>query len=149
MSAPLPAWSEPFAADHRATLERIAPFGIVDRSWAFGSGDGAGAIVAVVDSGIEASHPAVGGAVRESVRVELDGDDAAVVPDEPIDAVGHGTACAGIVHALAPAATLLSIRVLGADNRGKGIAFATGLEWAISRGASVINLSLSSRSESM
>ncbi|MEA2519848.1 MAG: hypothetical protein QOF49_1928 [Chloroflexota bacterium] len=149
MSAPLPAWSEPFSADHRIMLDRRRPFGIADRAWAFGAGDGAGVVVAVVDSGIEATHPAVGGTVRESVRVELDGDEARIVPDEPIDAVGHGTACAGIVHALAPAATLLSVRVLGADNRGKGIAFATGLEWAISRGASVINLSLSSRSESM
>ena len=149
MSTPLPAWSEPFAADHRATLDRLAPFGVVDRMWAFGPGDGAGVVVAVVDSGIEGRHPAVGGALRESVRVELDGDEAVIVEDEPIDAVGHGTACAGIVHALAPAATLLSIRVLGADNKGKGLAFAAGLEWAISHGASVINLSLSSRSESM
>src|SRR6185369_9034037 len=83
------------------------------------------------------------------VRVELHGDDAQIVPDEPIDAVGHGTACAGIIHGLAPGATILSVRVLGADNRGKGLAFATGLEWAIEHGASIVNLSLSSRSESL
>ncbi|MBA2381816.1 MAG: S8 family serine peptidase [Chloroflexi bacterium] len=149
MSQLLPAWSEPFATDHRAALRRLQPFGPIDRSWAFGSADGDGVVVAIVDSGVEGGHPAVGGALRESVRVELQGEDAAVVPDEPIDAVGHGTACAGIVHALAPKATLLSVRVLGSDNRGKGLAFATGLQWAIENGASIVNLSLSSRSESL
>jgi subtilisin len=53
------------------------------------------------------------------------------------------------VHALAPRARLISARVLGPDNRGKGLAFAAGLEWAIDQGAAVINLSLSSRSEAM
>lgn len=149
MSTALPAWSEPFAADRRVGLARQVPFADIDRAWAFGDASGAGVVVAVVDSGIEGDHPAVGGMLRESVRVELDGDDATIVPDEPIDAVGHGTACAGIVHRLAPEATFLSVRVLGADNRGKGLAFAAGLDWAVGQGASIINLSLSSRSESM
>jgi subtilisin family serine protease len=145
----LPAWAEAFAADHRADLRRIAPFGAVGRAWAFGAGDGAGITVAVIDSGVEGAHPAVGGALRESVRVEVDGEDTTVVEDEAVDLVGHGTACAGIIHALAPAASLVSVRVLGSDNRGKGLAFAAGLDWAIARGASVVNLSLSSRSEAM
>jgi len=149
MSVGLPAWSEPFSAGHRSDLVRATPFVAVDRAWAFGAGDGAGVTVAIVDSGVEGDHPAVGGALAASVRVELDGEDSRVVDDEPFDVVGHGTACAGIVHGLAPAADLLSIRVLGADNRGKGQAFAAGLEWAIDHGASIINLSLSSRSEAM
>jgi len=146
---PLPAWAEAFAGAHRADLGRVAPFVGIDRAWAFGAGDGAGVTVAVIDSGVEASHPAVGGALVESVRIELDGDDPRVVRDEPIDAVGHGTACAGIIHALAPKAELVSVRVLGPDNRGKGLAFAAGLGWAIDRGAAVVNLSLSSRSEAL
>ncbi len=149
MSQPLPAWSEPFTADRRAALQRLAPIEAIDREWAFGSADGEGVVVAVVDSGIEGAHPALAGRLRESVRVELDGDDAMIVPDDPVDAVGHGTACAGIVLGLAPRVTLLSVRVLGSDNRGKGLAFATGLRWAIDRGASIVNLSLSSRSEAL
>ena len=149
MTQGLPAWSEPFATDHRDGLRRLAPFEAVDRAWAFGDGSGAGVVVAVVDSGIEGSHPAVGGALRESVRVELQGDEATIVADKPVDAVGHGTACAGIIHGLAPGASIVSVRVLGSDNRGKGVAFATGLQWAIERGASVVNLSLSSRSEAL
>lgn len=149
MRQPLPAWSEPFAADHRAGLRRPAPIAAINRDWAFGPGDGAGVIVAIVDSGVEGGHPAVGDRLRESVRVELDGDAASIVVDEPVDAVGHGTACAGIIHGLAPRADLLSVRVLGADNRGKGVAFAAGLRWAIEHGASIVNLSLSSRSEAL
>ena len=141
--------TEPFAAAHRTDLARAAPFTAVDRDWAFGAGDGAGITVAVIDSGVEGGHPAIGDSLVESVRVELDGDETSVVPDEPVDAVGHGTACAGIIHALAPAASLISIRVLGADNRGKGLAFAAGLAWTIERGVSVVNLSLSSRSEAL
>jgi subtilisin len=77
------------------------------------------------------------------------GDDVVVVDDQPVDVVGHGTACASVIHALAPDATLVSVRVLNPDNRGKGPVFAAGLEWAIEQGAGVINLSLSSRSEAM
>ncbi len=145
----LPAWSAPFAEQARGGLDRQRPFGPLGRDWAFGDSGGDGVTVAIVDSGVDGAHPAVGGSLAASVRVELDGEDVTVVDDGPIDVVGHGTACAGIVHGLAPRARLISARVLGADNRGKGLAFAAGLEWAIDQGAAVINLSLSSRSEAL
>ena len=106
-----------------------APLGLVDRAWAFGDGRGEGVTVAIVDSGVEGDHPAIGGRLRQSVRVELHGEDASVVDDVAVDVVGHGTACAGIIHDLAPAAEFVSVRVL-ANNRAKGAAFAAGLEWA-------------------
>jgi subtilisin family serine protease len=146
----LPAWGEPFAEGRRDALARTGPWGRADRAWAFGDGSGSGLRVAIVDSGIEGSHPAVGGRLVESVAVERRGEDWEIVPAPPLDVVGHGTACAGIIHALVPAAELVSIRVLGADNRGNGGAFATGLQWAIeASGASVVNLSLSSRSDAL
>jgi len=145
----LPAWSEPFAGPDRARLARARPFGTVARAAAFGGTDGGGLRVAIVDSGVEAAHPAVGGRVVESVRVELTGDDVAILPDPGQDVVGHGTAAAGIIHSIAPGADLLSIRVLGPDNRAKGLAFLAALEWAIESGASVVNLSLSSKSEAL
>ena len=103
-----------------------------------------------LDSGVEADHPAVGGRLIRSLRVEP-GDDGPRVVDDPdrADLVGHGTACAGIVHAIAPEAELMSIRVLGADNRGAGEALAAALDWAIGEGIGVVNLSLSSRSDAM
>jgi len=146
----LPAWGEAFAAGARDGLGRAGPWGRLDRSWAFGDGLGRGLRVAIVDSGVEADHPAVGGRLVESLAVERRGEAWEVVPAEATDVVGHGTACAGIIHALAPEADLVSVRVLGADNRGNGGAFATGLLWAIEQsGASVVNLSLSSRSDAL
>ena len=122
----------------------------MDRELAFGGSDGTGVTVAIIDSGVDGSHPAVGGRLVASVRVEPRDDGPEVLADpEMIDVVGHGTACAGIVHELAPGADLVSVRVLGPDNRGKGAIFAAGLEWAIERGAAVVNLSLSSRSEAL
>jgi subtilisin family serine protease len=115
----------------------------------FDGADGAGVTVAVIDSGIEPDHPAVGGRVVRSVRVELDGETTRVVDDAGTDVVGHGTACAGIIHGLAPAADLVSVRVLGPDNRAHGLAFAAALEWLVTEGIGVANLSLSSRRESL
>jgi subtilisin len=146
----LPAWSEPFVGERRDALARLGPFGAVDRDFAFGGSDGSGVRVVIVDSGVEPDHPAVGGRLVASLRVEPTDEDPIVVEDsEAIDVVGHGTACAGIIHSLAPAAELISIRVLGPDNRGKGTNFAAGLIWAIEHGATVVNLSLSSRSEEL
>jgi subtilisin family serine protease len=147
----LPAWTEPFAAGHREALARVVPFGAFDRDAAWGGADGSGVTVAVIDSGVEGSHPDLGGMVGRSVNVEFDLHDEPLIVDdaEAIDVVGHGTACAGIIHSLAPAAEILSIRVLGPENRGKGTLFAAGLEWAIREGVSVVNLSLSSRSEAL
>jgi subtilisin family serine protease len=150
MTATVPAWSEAFASEARGGLAREGPFGRLDRDEVFGAADGAGVFVAVVDSGVDADHPAVRGRVVRRMRVDLDGEDARVVVDpDAADLVGHGTACAGIIAGIAPAAELISIRVLGADNRGKGRAVAAAVDWAIDQGVGVVNLSLSSRSEAM
>jgi subtilisin len=146
----LPAWSDAFLADARDGLARPRPFGVMDRAEVFGDSDGAGVTVAVIDSGVEPGHPAIGGRLVRSLRVETSDNGIRVVEDpDAVDLVGHGTACAGIIHAIAPGADLVSIRVLGADNRAGGAAFASALEWAIEQSYGVINLSLSSRSEPM
>ena len=148
MTLDLPAWSEPFRGPDRSQLDRSSPWGRVDRDWAFGDGSGRGVTVAILDSGIEGDHPAIGGRLRRSMAVSLvDGVPTVSAADGEGDLVGHGTACAGIIHGLAPEAELISVRVLGAENRGKGSVFAAGLDWVIDSGASVVNLSLSSRSE--
>ncbi len=146
----VPAWSEPFSAAARDRLTRLPPLETIDRAWAFGGATGRGVRVAILDSGLESDHPALHGRVAESVAVELDRDgEPHVVADDHGDLFGHGTACGGIILSLAPEAELVSVRVLGSDLRGKGPAFAAGLEWALEHGVRVANLSLSSKSEAM
>jgi len=145
---PAPAWSEPFRLERLAEIHQRRPIPTPEAPpWL--EADGAGVTVAIIDSGIEADHPAVGGRLLRSVRVELDGDDAEVVDEEPVDVVGHGTACAGVIHALVPQADLVSVRVLGSNNRAKGLAFAYAVDWVIEQGIAVANLSLSSRSDDL
>jgi subtilisin len=146
----LPAWSAAF--DGVATV-RALPLADV-REWAFGGATGAGVRVAVVDSGVDATHPAVG-AVARSVAVRRDpdppeGDDGIRFEEGPHDdLVGHGTACAGIVRLFAPEAELWSVRVLGANLKGQGALLVAGVDWAVEQGAEVLNLSLSSKSRAM
>jgi len=144
----LPAWSEPFAAPRRQIRRSLRVRG-VSREWAWGGATGKGVRVGIIDSGLENSHPRLHGRVVENVTVELGKAGPTVVPDGPVDMFGHGTACGAIILDLAPEVELVSIRVLGADLRGKGTAFAAGLEWAIEQGLEVCNLSLSSKSESL
>jgi subtilisin family serine protease len=145
----MPAWTEPFLASRRADLVHGSPFSHYDRNDAWGGATGAGVTVAVIDSGIDPDHPAVG-AVKRSVKVERDGDEFSIVEDlERVDLVGHGTACAGIIRSIAPEAELVSVRVLGADNKSSGVAFTHALDWVITQGFDVANLSLSSRSEDL
>jgi subtilisin len=142
-----PAWSEPFIGEAVAGLARRARLDRIDREWAFDGATGRGVTVAIIDSGIEAHHPALAGRVRAQVAVELEDGDPVVVDDTEGDLFGHGTACGGLIIDLAPEVELVSIRVLGPDLKGRGAAFLGGLEWAIDQGVDVVNLSLSSKSE--
>lgn len=120
----------------------------LDPEWAFAGATGQGVRVAVVDSGVEAGHPSLGSAVDAAAGVAFAVAEGGQVErrDGPHDdAFGHGTACAGIVHELAPEAQIVSVRVLGADGSGKAAAFLAGLEWAVDAGFDVINLSLGTR----
>ncbi len=144
----LPAWSEPFVGESSGLLRSVR-VGSIDRDWAWEGSTGAGTTVAIIDSGLERDHPALRGRVVESVAVEMVDGEATVVPDDAGDLFGHGTACGGIILGLAPEVELVSVRVLGADLRGKGTAFLAGLEWAVERGIQVANLSLSSKSAAL
>jgi subtilisin family serine protease len=106
---------------------------------------GAGAVVAVVDSGVMAGHPDLQGRLRAGYDfVENDAT--------PQDENGHGTHVSGIVAAntdnaigiasVAPGATILPVRVLDANGSGDSTTVAKGIEWAVEQGAQVINLSL-------
>ncbi|MFC0507741.1 type VII secretion-associated serine protease mycosin [Micromonospora costi] len=112
---------------------------------------GSGVTVAVVDSGVSATHPLLKGQVRE-------GADFNNLPSNQgqCDLVGHGTTVAGIIAGradtnvpftgIAPQARILPIRVLAEqrapDDEALPAEIAKAIRWAVDHGADVINLSL-------
>jgi len=146
-----PAWSEQFDPQAIQPLLHIGPIAELTPEWAYGGSTGKGIRVAVVDSGVEYDHPAVGDSVKGGVLVEFDEEAENLIryePDDPpMDVAGHGTACAGIIHALAPEAEIYSVRVLGSNMKGRAIQFAGGLDWAIENNIQVVNMSLSTAKE--
>jgi subtilisin family serine protease len=119
----------------------VPPFDEITAEWAWGGSTGAGVRVAVIDSGIDASHPAIGGRIDYVSIRESDGE--LVFDRMPhTDVFGHGTACAGIVRSLAPECELTSVQVLGRLLQARGNIFIAGLRWAIENGMQVCNLSL-------
>lgn len=108
-----------------------------------------GVLVAVVDSGVDAAHPAFAGRVVGQHDLVGDG--------ETGDPQGHGTHVAGTAAGgaidcgagpatigVAPTAYILSVRVLDARGRGTVGDVVDGIRYAADRGAAVINLSLGS-----
>ena len=62
----LPAWSQSFAPEAIQQLVAEGPFAKITRQWAWGRSTGKGVRIAIVDSGVEWDHPAVGN--RISIR---------------------------------------------------------------------------------
>jgi subtilisin len=142
-----PAWSSQFSSQALQQVESIGPLSQLTPEWAWGGSTGEGVKVGVIDSGVEHDHPALEGRVAGGTVVEMDRRTKSQVrfkeDDPPSDIFGHGTACAAIIHGLAPEAELYSIRVIGRDLSGKAMQFAGGIQWAIEHGMQVVNMSLS------
>jgi thermitase len=101
-------------------------------------------IVAVIDTGVDYTHPDLAGAVIKGPDVVNDDDD-------PMDDQGHGTHCAGTVGAaangtgivgVAHGASILAIKVLNSRGSGNNVDIAAGIDAAVKGGAQVISLSL-------
>jgi subtilisin family serine protease len=106
-------------------------------------GRGRGVRIAVLDSGIEASHPAFAGRpLCEDLAVVEDGHKLKVVPGEGRDLFGHGTAVAGVIRQVAPEAEIGSIRVLGESLSARTAIILEGARQAIDRGFHILNCSL-------
>jgi subtilisin family serine protease len=137
-----PAWSGPFSTGVVPILPAVSPLDDISAEWAWGGSSGAGVKVAVIDSGIDANHPAIGQPVSGYVTIQRRQQSLIFDESPHDDAYGHGTACAGIIRGLAPDCELYSIKVLGPALTGEGAVFAAGLRWAIENGMHVCNLSL-------
>jgi thermitase len=108
-------------------------------------------IVAVLDSGVSASHPDITGKVLAGYNFVSNNTDTS-------DDNGHGTAVAGLTSAstnngagmaaVSWASPVLPVKVLGADGSGTYSGIANGITWAADKGARIINLSLGGTSSS-
>lgn len=103
---------------------------------------GEGIKVAILDSGVEAGHPDLGGVVlSDDCALVIEGSELKVVDGGGRDVYGHGTAVAGIVREMAPLAQIGSFRVLGAGLRSRSEVIAAGVQLALRRGYHVLNCS--------
>jgi minor extracellular serine protease Vpr len=117
---------------------------------------GEGVVVAIIDTGIDWTHPAFGGfakAPNEKVVYAV-----SYTGEPPIDNFGHGTHVAGIIAGdgdykgtprgdsqmtgMAPKAKLMGYKVLSASGSGSATNIVMAMEDAVKRGAQVMNLSL-------
>jgi subtilisin family serine protease len=102
-------------------------------------------VVAVVDTGVDASHPDLKGALVPGWNFVKGNAD-------PTDDHGHGTAVAGVIGARSNNRTgaagvcwrclVMPIKVLDAKGSGDDTLIAGGIVWAVDHGAQIVNLSL-------
>ncbi|WP_189110884.1 S8 family serine peptidase [Streptomyces camponoticapitis] len=112
--------------------------------------DGTGVKIAVLDTGIDSTHPDLAGQVVAERNFSTD--------TELQDANGHGTHVAstaagtgagsgGRYKGVAPGARLINGKVLNAAGSGLTSGILAGMEWAVAQGADVVNMSLGSADE--
>jgi hypothetical protein len=98
--------------------------------------------VAVIDTGLDLSHPMFSGHLM-STTTWLDYVDADTTPQEVAGTFyGHGTGVGGLILQVAPKATLLPLRVLGPDGTGSIANVIAAINAAIAAKVDIINLSL-------
>jgi len=108
---------------------------------------GHGVKVAIVDSGIDATHPDLKGRIAGGVCLRLEADDQlGFIPDFD-DTVGHGTACAGIVAKKAPQSELYAVKILDENLATQERLLAHAIRWCADNGINVVNLSLGTTNE--
>lgn len=135
------------------SLDRIE----IEEAWKTNTGEGT--VVAVVDSGVDLTHPDLAANLLPAGDADFvepkgecpEGSKPRCVQDGPLDEYGHGTHVAGIIAAVrnngigvagvAPDAKLLPVRVLDEAGDGTGD-IAAGVRYAADNGADVINMSL-------
>lgn len=128
----------------QARLDKSVPQIGAPKAWAAGY-DGKGVRIAVLDTGVDATHPDLKTQVTQSKNFSTAAD--------ATDHYGHGTHVASIAagtgaksggtyKGVAPGAKILNGKVLDDDGFGSDSSILAGMEWAAAQGADVVNLSL-------
>jgi hypothetical protein len=115
---------------------------------------GSGTIVAVLDTGLDMTHPVFTDGVADGGHDFVDGDGSPAEGRNGNDdndngmvdeAYGHGTYVAGIVRLVATDARILPIRILDTDGTTSAWRILQGVDRAVNAGAQVINMSFGGR----
>lgn len=104
---------------------------------------GNGVTVAVLDTGLDLTHPLFAGRLVQGfdfVDFDTNPSEVGTTAGGPY---GHGTHVAGLIALVAPEAKIMPLRVLDQNGVGNVWVLAEALAYAVDHGASVINLSLS------
>lgn len=139
----------------KANLADSVPLIGAPQMWTSYGADGQGVRVAVIDTGIDYTHPDLGGGFGPGFKV-IGGYDFVHGDSDPMDDQGHGTHVAGIIAAsgavkgVAPGVKLLAYKVLDELGSGQYSTIIAGIDRAVdpdqnpltNDGAQVINLSL-------
>ncbi len=120
---------------YEATISESVPFIGADRVWQDYGATGEGVVVAVLDTGIDYTHPALGEGFGTGFKV-IGGYDFVGHDDDPMDENDHGTHVAGIIAAqsdsligVAPDASLMAVRVLDRHGFGSTTCILQGIEY--------------------
>jgi thermitase len=111
---------------------------------------GAGVTIAVLDTGVDPSHPALAGRLVQGFDfVDLDADPSEEGVYGQDIAYGHGTHVAGLVALAAPDAKIMPLRILKPDGTGNSWLLAQAIRYAVDHGVGVMNLSYSVKQRSL
>ncbi|GAA4464409.1 S8 family serine peptidase [Phytohabitans houttuyneae] len=128
----------------KVSLAESVPQVGAPQAWAAGY-DGHGVKVAVLDSGIDATHPDLADQIDDKVSFVPDQDTSDVNGHGTHVAstiVGTGAASGGSYKGVAPGADLVVGKVLGDDGSGADSWVLAGMQWAAESGADIVNMSL-------
>jgi subtilisin family serine protease len=101
---------------------------------------GRGVRIAIIDSGVHAQHPHIGG-IAGGVGIDEDGGEI----DNYVDCLGHGTAVTAAIKEKAPDAELYAVRVFDRTLATSMTRLVRAIEWAARNRMHLVNLSLGTR----